>query len=102
MCTDTININNNIRQSISKAWNWAIRADFGLRRRESTRLLFKYCNLISANCKIDPSQLNLLASLKKCADSKLLHSSVSHAIYSSYYDYLFNKCNVAGYANVMC
>ena len=59
---DASSINNNNKQAISKTWNWAIRAVFGLRGRESTKLLFKYCNLLSADYKIDLSQLNLLSS----------------------------------------
>ena len=59
---DAISISNKIKQAISKAWSWAIRAVFGLRKRERIRLLFKYCNLLSTDYKIDQSQLNLLAS----------------------------------------
>ncbi len=70
MCTNTIygidaiDINNNVKQAISKAWNWAIRAVFGLRRRERTRWLFKYCTFLSADYKIDLCQLNFLSFLK--------------------------------------
>ena len=69
-----------IRDSVSKAWNFAIRKVFNINRCESTRMLFFYCNLMSATFVIDCMQLSLYVAfrdsinpvLKACALS--LHS----------------------------
>ena len=35
-----------IREAVSKAWNWAIRAVFSIKSCESTTQLLHYCNLM--------------------------------------------------------
>ena len=51
-----IAVNNKVRHVICKAW----RLIFNINRRESTRHLFYYCDLLSASFKIDLLQPALL------------------------------------------
>jgi hypothetical protein len=61
---DCINVDYVIKDSISKAWNRAIRLVFGINKRESTRLLFYYCNLLSASFYIGLLQIGFFISVK--------------------------------------
>jgi hypothetical protein len=96
---DAISINNDIRDVISKAWNWAIRSVFGIKKRESTRLLLKFCNMLSANFKIDCLQLCLIASLKDCSNNSMLRSCGLLGKYNSFYNNLRDKYEIAGFCN---
>jgi hypothetical protein len=60
---NAISVTSNIRDVISKAWNFGIRKVFGYNTRESTRLLFYYCNLMSASFNIDLMQISLYISV---------------------------------------
>ena len=42
-----------IKEAISKAWNWAIRAGFSIKSGESTKQLLYFCNLFSASFRKD-------------------------------------------------
>ena len=46
---DVIFIDFKIREAISKAWNWVMRAVFKIKNRGSTRQVLCYSNLISAS-----------------------------------------------------
>ena len=102
---DAISISSNIKQAINKAWKWAIRVSFGLRRHENMRLLFKYCNLLLQIIKLTCVSKIYLDLLKNCAGSNLLHLCVTLAKNSSYYNNLLHSSvalsNIV-YINTIC
>ena len=59
---DAISVNNKVRGVIFKAWNASLHLLFKIYRRESTRYLFYYCDLLSVSCETDLFQLTLLPS----------------------------------------
>ena len=98
---DAMHVDNATRDVVSKAWNWAIRSVFNIKKRESTRLLFNYCNLLSASFKIDYLQLCCLCSLNTCVNNVLLQACAKIAKYNNYYIMLHNKYNIPDFANMM-
>ena len=75
---NAINVTNNIREVVSKAWNFGIRKVFNMNKRESTRLLFYYCNLMSASFTIDCAQLSLYSAV--CTMSNPVIVACSRAV----------------------
>ena len=93
---NTIKINGNIVNLISKAWNCAIRMIFS---RESTHHLLYFCNSMFASFIIDQLQMGILLGhrynpnhLVSTCCKMLSHDNLSTAV--------FNKNNVPLYSNV--
>ena len=69
---NAICIKNNIKDTVSKAWNFGIRKVFNLNYTENTRNLFYYCDLMSATFNNDCLQLILHTILSKLTKPVLL------------------------------
>jgi hypothetical protein len=85
---NAICISNSMRDMVSKAWNFGIRKVFNINKRESTRLLFYYCNLMSASFTIDCMQMSLYATI---CDSNLANPMLTVCSLALRYDESFRN-----------
>ena len=85
---DCLMLNSKNVNAVSKAWNTAFRWLFGLRKLDSTRLIFMRCNTMSLKYLLDCSLMCFYNNISNCANS-LVHS-LSTCVISE--EMAFNSC----------